>query len=109
MPACVGGAFHAYIMRSGAAHPSRSHIGYTLLPPPMKRGDYNMRGGAGDRHPQHAQSIGPQMTCHAPTMQEGVTDVCSCYHDRPTRARVGIIPETLPNFYDNARLLVQTL
>ena len=30
-------------------------------------------------------------------------------HDRPTRARRGIILETLPYFHDRARLLVRTL
>ena len=37
-------AFHAHVVFGGVVHPSRVHMGHTLLPPPVRKDDQPARG-----------------------------------------------------------------
>ena len=49
------------------------------------------------------------MTCRGPTAQKGSPNAHNYCRNRPTHTREGIILETLPNFHNRARLLIQTV
>ena len=48
------------------------HMGHTLSPPPVRRGDHIACAWASYRHPHRTRCPGPQLLCHALTMEEWV-------------------------------------